>query len=164
MIVVSDTSPLNYLVLIDAIDILPRLFQRVFIPATVSSELQHQRTPELVRAWAESPPSWLEVRSPLHSLTLPGLHRGESDAIVLAEEMGADRFLVDERDAAKIAIRRGLRVVGTLAVLGEAAERSLIDLSLMIRRLQATNFRGPESLIQELLLRYSSRGETNEQR
>jgi len=32
MTVVADTSPLNYLVLIDAIDVLPQLFGRVLTP------------------------------------------------------------------------------------------------------------------------------------
>jgi len=32
MIVVADTSPLNYLVLIDEIALLPALFQKVLIP------------------------------------------------------------------------------------------------------------------------------------
>ena len=32
MIVVSDTSPLNYLVLIDLQHILPELFERILIP------------------------------------------------------------------------------------------------------------------------------------
>ena len=30
MLVMADTSPLNYLILIDAVDLLPRLYQRVF--------------------------------------------------------------------------------------------------------------------------------------
>ena len=40
MIVVSDTSPLNYLVLIDLQHILPELFERILIPAAVREELQ----------------------------------------------------------------------------------------------------------------------------
>ena len=32
MIVVADTSPLNYLVLIDEIDLLPAIFGRVLLP------------------------------------------------------------------------------------------------------------------------------------
>ena len=39
--VVADTGPLHYLVLIDAIDILPKLFGRVLIPEIVAVELSH---------------------------------------------------------------------------------------------------------------------------
>jgi predicted nucleic acid-binding protein len=61
MIVVSDASPLNYLVLIDAVDILPALFGRVLTPPAVWCELHRDRTPEAVRQWASQPPPWLEV-------------------------------------------------------------------------------------------------------
>jgi predicted nucleic acid-binding protein len=39
MIVVADTSPINYLVLIEAIDILPKMFREVGIPRAVYDEL-----------------------------------------------------------------------------------------------------------------------------
>lgn len=38
MIVVSDTSPINYLVLVDQIDRLHDLYQRVIIPPSVMEE------------------------------------------------------------------------------------------------------------------------------
>jgi predicted nucleic acid-binding protein len=40
MIVVSDTSPLNHLVLIDLQQILPELFEWILIPAAVRDEPQ----------------------------------------------------------------------------------------------------------------------------
>ena len=46
MIVIADTSPINYLVLIDAVDILPRIFDCVLIPKAVSqsfSKLKHPK-------------------------------------------------------------------------------------------------------------------------
>ena len=58
---VGDTSPLRYLVLIGAIEILPRLFDDVFVPEAVDAELHHARTPEAVSRWARSPPAWLTI-------------------------------------------------------------------------------------------------------
>ena len=63
MIVVSDTSPLNYLVLIGHVEILPTLFGRVLVPPAVMAELQQSGTPEPVRRWAGMPPGWLETRA-----------------------------------------------------------------------------------------------------
>ena len=58
MIVVCDTSPVNYLVLIGEIDLLPQLFTTVVLPVGVLAELQHPRTPPQVASWAcELPPS-----------------------------------------------------------------------------------------------------------
>ena len=41
--VVADTGPLHYLVLIEVIDILPRLFGRVLIPEIVGAELSRPK-------------------------------------------------------------------------------------------------------------------------
>jgi len=45
MIVIADTSPLNYLVLIGQADLLQRLYRRVVIPEAVLRELSHPETP-----------------------------------------------------------------------------------------------------------------------
>jgi hypothetical protein len=50
------TGPLQYLVLIGAIDVVPRLFEAVTIPAVVQAELLHPVAPAVVRAWAGTPP------------------------------------------------------------------------------------------------------------
>ena len=62
-LIVADTSPLYYLVTINEIDLLPRLFGTVLIPEAVHDELRHPSTPQTVWLWATSPPAWLEVRS-----------------------------------------------------------------------------------------------------
>jgi uncharacterized protein len=51
IIVVADTSPINYLVQIRAIDVLPRFFDEVVLPRAVHRELLHPSTPEAVRRW-----------------------------------------------------------------------------------------------------------------
>ena len=91
MIVVADTSPLNYLVLIGHIEVLPYFYQRVLIPPFVWEELQDANTPDMVRVWAARPPAWLEqhsLRNPPDA-SLNFLDRGEREAITLALEVGA---------------------------------------------------------------------------
>jgi predicted nucleic acid-binding protein len=61
MIVVADTSPLNYLVLLGHIEILPKIYGEVVIPQTVLDELQDSDAPEEVRALFSGPPAWLQV-------------------------------------------------------------------------------------------------------
>src|SRR5882757_5911530 len=60
-LVVADTSPLNYLVMIGQVEILPALFERIFVPQTVQNELRHNEAPESVRRWIAAPPWWLEI-------------------------------------------------------------------------------------------------------
>jgi hypothetical protein len=72
MIVIADATPLNYLILIDQAELLPRLFDRILIPPAVFEELQHQETPDVVRRWIARPPSWLHVQA-LRSVLDPAL-------------------------------------------------------------------------------------------
>jgi len=151
MIVVSDTSPLNYLILIGQVDLLPTLFSRVIAPPAVLAEMRQAGAPQAVAKWADSPPQWLEVIAPA---TIDGSLRmgaGEVEAICLAQELKADCILIDERKASSVARRLGLAVTGTLNVLALAAERNLLDLAVAIAGLQQTNFRGPADLIEDLL-------------
>jgi predicted nucleic acid-binding protein len=154
MLVVCDTSPLNYLVLIEAIDVLPILFNDVYVPPSVMLELAHPRAPVQVRQWSISPPSWLRVVGPMRIDPIFGLHLGETEAIALAQELKADALLVDERDATRIAIERGIPVVGTLAVLAKAIALGLIVQQQTVERLQETNFIGPIELIAPLVDRF----------
>ena len=68
MIVVADTTPLHYLVVIEREHLLPALYGRVLIPPAVADELNHESTPQVVRDWLASRPSWLEIRQPAHTL------------------------------------------------------------------------------------------------
>jgi predicted nucleic acid-binding protein len=61
MIVVSDTSPINYLLLIDRIDLLPRLFEQIIIPEAVCDEMFAPAAPQILQQWIATPPPWLTV-------------------------------------------------------------------------------------------------------
>ena len=62
MTVISDTSPLNYLVLIDLQDVLPALFGHVLIPEAVRRELRSPAAPQPVKVFLDAWPSWLDCR------------------------------------------------------------------------------------------------------
>ncbi len=100
MIVVADTAPLNYLVLMDEVNLLPALFGMVFLPRAVFQELQHAKTPERVRVWAANLPEWAEVRvvASVASPELMTLDIGEREAMQLALELGLSTVLIDEVD------------------------------------------------------------------
>ena len=62
MIVISDTSPICYLVLIGYIDVLPALFGSITIPHTVKEELQHPMAAPAIHQWTANSPTWFQVR------------------------------------------------------------------------------------------------------
>jgi predicted nucleic acid-binding protein len=163
MIIVADTSPLNYLVLIREIELLHKLFGQVIIPSAVWTELRAPGTPEVVQKWADSIPSWLEIRTASFIDPEIKLGAGEVEAICLAGELQADELLVDDRKARRVAVARGLTVAGTLNILEAGATRDLIDLPNAIRRLQQTNFRAPAELVKLLLDRDADRKKSFQQ-
>lgn len=151
--VISDTGPLNYLILIEATWILPRLFASVRIPTAVQEELSYWKAPAVVRAWVAQPPSWLTVAraKSAAALGISHLHSGEREAITLALEEPDSLLLMDDRRGAMDARNLGLAVIGTLAVLDKAAASGWIDLPEMFTRLQATSFRSPLRLMANML-------------
>ena len=153
MIVVADTSPINYLILIGAIDVLPALYQKIVVPPAVYDELQSDATPAKVRAWTAQMPDWFTVL-PVTTLlddALPNLDEGEKQAIALFEETNADALIIDEREGRAEAARRGIFVIGTLGVLNSAAGKDLLNLPDALAKLQTTSFRASPALINLLL-------------
>ena len=141
MNVVADTGPLNYLILVGAVEVLVPLYTRVVIPQTVASELGEIRSPALVRAWISNPPEWLEVvPDPPLDGRLGALDPGERAAIALAPLLGASRLLIDDSAGRDAAERRGLKVTGTLGVLAAAHRGGLLDFEDAVARLSDTNF------------------------
>jgi predicted nucleic acid-binding protein len=51
MIVVADTSPLNYLLQVGCESVLPALYKCIVVPSAVLAELYHPGTPSLVSGW-----------------------------------------------------------------------------------------------------------------
>lgn len=54
MIIVSDTTPLRYLIEIDEIYVLEKLFGEVIIPEKVAEELQRPKTPQQIKNWMQA--------------------------------------------------------------------------------------------------------------
>lgn len=154
-LVIADTGPINYLVLIERIDLLPALFQKVILPSAVQRELDDRETPPSVRDWIANPPAWVEVReTPVRYFddeSLKGLDEGEQAAIALAAALNADLLLMDDREGVMVARSKGLAVTGTLGLLSLAARRGLVDLADSFARLKRTNFRYRREIMDELL-------------
>ena len=156
MIVVSDTSPLNYLVLIDLQHILPALFERILIRAAVREELQSAGAPEAIARFMAAAPAWLETRQVSEvDPKLQHLDRGEREAITLAASLSVGSVLIDERKGRLAARERGLAVSGTLGVLDLAARRGLVNLSDALLRLERTTFRASPRLMARIKERSS---------
>ena len=153
MIVVADSSPLHYLILLEQTALLHRLYGHVLVPESVAAELRAASAPNPVQAWMSRPPSWIEV---VHvsaeeiASVAEELDPGERAAIALAEKIRADLILIDETDGRTEALRRNFRVTGTLGVLRAAAVEGLVDVRSVLNRLAATSFYTDERLLATL--------------
>ena len=129
MIVVSDTTPISELAKVEHLMLLPQLFGTVMIPEGVFNELRAGDHPVSNRV---QDLSWLTVvmvndLQKVNELQkVNGLDLGESEAIALAEEVGAAQVLIDERAARRVAKQRHLPLIGTMGVLLLAKRQGLL--------------------------------------
>ncbi len=158
---VSNTTPLRYLIAIEQEHLLGQLFEKVFVPVAVREELTDSRTPETVRGRVLSLPAWFEVRTVQETQTTAfpvSLHRGERQAILLAEALRADVPLIDEQIGRTIALSQNLPLSGTLGVLERADTMGFVsDFPEVLQRLKASGFFVTEALEQQLLERHRTR-------
>lgn len=152
--VVSNTSPLMYLITIGEHDILRQLFAHILIPQAVCNELCASGAPHRVREVMSTPPSWIMVMATTITIEDAGfllLDRGEQEAICLAEHEHADLLLIDDKRGRHFAQSRKIPVVGKLGVLDRASQCGLIRLSHSLEKLHATNFRIARSILDRFL-------------
>ncbi|WP_089406642.1 hypothetical protein [Granulicella rosea] len=156
MIVVADTTPLNYLILLGFSDALREIYGRVLVPHAVLKEMLRPEAPEAVRRWAMSPPSWIEeVHVGKLDPSLPsGLGAGEREAISFALVIGADVVLIDEQLGRRQAEMRNLKVAGTFGLLFEMSMRGVLDFPAAVRRLSELGFHASPQLEARMLARY----------
>lgn len=156
MIVVADTSPLNYFLRLGRVNLLHVIYGRVLVPTAVLEELRHPSAPPEVRLWASQPPEWLETveASQLDPTFLPKLGAGEREAISLALLMQADILLIDEFLGRQEAEALHIAVAGTLAVLLRASLLGHLDFPSVLQDLRQLGFRVSRTVENDLLALY----------
>lgn len=111
MIVVADSGPLHYLILLDQTSLLHRFYGDVVVSDVVAGELCAARSLQQVRDWMSHPPDWLQlipVTAEEIASVVDALDLDERAAIALTERVQADFVLIDETDG-----REKLRVVAS---------------------------------------------------
>lgn len=131
MIVVSDTTPIISLLKIGRLDLLEGLFGEVLIPNAVYRELTADKrfideageitNASYIKTVSVSNPGAVRI---LRMAT--GLDQGESEAIVLTDELGADILLMDEAKGRTISGQMGITIMGTIGLLVSAYEDKLL--------------------------------------
>jgi len=127
MIVICDASPLIALSVVNKLDLLECLFEKVLVPVSVFNELTIAGKPEALRlaAWMQGKVFAAEDKQLVRSFSL-SLDIGESEAMALYFEKKADYLLIDEKKGRKIAAYNKMNVVGSLGILLLSKQKGLI--------------------------------------
>ena len=161
-IIVADASPLIAFATIRQLELLRALYQQVLIPEAVKQELRlDSGMPGAKRLRQAIKEGWLISRH--YDDTTEScqrlqqiLDKGETEAILLAEFLSSDnkyRFLlIDERKGRKIALKRGLSIAGTGAVLLAAKKKHYIhSVKAELDKMSANGYRLSAALQKKLL-------------
>ena len=132
MIIISDTSVLSNLAVIDQVSLLKAIYHEVIIPQAVADELRNAGDdfPDIQTVLSLD---WIKVRQANRIETIAALEndhlldRGEAEAIALALELKAEELLIDERLGRQEATRLGVPIIGILGILLVAKHRTLIS-------------------------------------
>ncbi len=147
--IVINTGPLIALGRIDGFDIIRRLPFRFLVPLEVAAEIEQGNR----KGYPVSVPSWIEIaESSAPARRHPFLDAGEAAVLQLAIERGIPDVCIDEWRGRRAALASGLRVTGSLGLLGLAKQLGLIPLvSAYVSRLTDAGIHYHPDLIRRFL-------------
>lgn len=138
MFVVSNTSPILNLAIVEQLFLLNQQFNKIFIPVAVLNELKiDENRPGYLVIREALIAGWIQVQEvsdkPFVQILKQTLDHEEAEAIALAIELKADWTLLDEREGRKVAKSFELKVTGILGILLRAKQSGVLkDLQAVI--------------------------------
>ncbi len=149
--IVLDTGPIVALARADALDVVGKLAIEFVAPIAVRDELDEgarQGHPTLAVAWVR----FVTLAAPISPVALAELDQGEAAAIQLALEQQIGIVGIDERRGRRAAAAVGLRVTGTLGLLGRAKVHGIVpSVRPYVDRMHASSVWFDEELVRHFL-------------
>jgi len=153
-VIIADSSPLISLAIIDQLNLLIKLYERVIVPPAVWNEVTVKGR-DMPGALAVSQVTWFEIETPEPQILQPLsilIDPGESEAIALAQKISNSIVLLDDSRARRIAERFDVPRIGTLGILRRAKINGMIDkIRPHIEYLKANNIYMAENLVNAIL-------------
>ncbi len=143
-VVIADTSCFILLLKINEIELLQKLYSRVYT------------TPQVAKEFSDNFPKWIAVQavSNMERLQELGaiLDSGEASAISLSYEIPDSILVLDDLQARKVALKLHLEFTGTFGIIAKAKQRAIIpSVKPLIEKIRQTNFRFSEAVFLETL-------------
>jgi predicted nucleic acid-binding protein len=142
--VISNSSTIIHLAKINELTLLKEYYQTITIPAKVQKECifegEDRKEVEIIKG-----ADWINVEhvkdQNLVKLLRTTLDDGESEAIALAVETGADLILLDDSDAREKARLFGLNITGIIGILLRAkSDGKIVSLKEKLTALKESGF------------------------
>jgi predicted nucleic acid-binding protein len=152
-IVVADTSVLISLSVVGQISLIEKVFGEFYIAEAVWLELNEYENPDFdTSLLAAIKNKVVPIHSKNHLSVI--MDYGESESVILYEELNADYLLIDDRKARLIAESLNVNCVGTLGLLVKAKQKGLIAaLKPIFQNLLSGGRFFSRKLLNEILLR-----------
>ncbi|NWF67235.1 MAG: DUF3368 domain-containing protein [Campylobacterales bacterium] len=140
MILICDSSALIALAICDKLDLLEKLFHKVAIPKAVFYEVTNSNKPEAEKLKLFLKDKICDIDLKSYILSDFTLQIGELEVMALYKNLNADRLLIDDKKAKKVAIANGIKVIGSLGVLLSAKKINLInEIKTSIEMIKSSN-------------------------
>ena len=127
MILVADSSALIALSLCNALEFLDVLFGEVKVPPAVFDEVTEEGKKESIELYEYLIDKIESVSMEDYVITDFSIGRGDLEAMALYKRLGADKLLVDDKRARKLAQLNGMNIIGSLGIFLIAKEKGLIE-------------------------------------
>jgi uncharacterized protein len=154
MTVVSNTSPIIALDAITSLDILRKLYGKIYIPSAVLKEITVQNCNNDIKSL-----QWIQTNDVINKQFVyfleEQLDEGEAEAISLAIQLNADLLIIDEKKGRKIASRLNIKYSGILGELVIAKKLNIISSVKLLTDdlVSKVGFRVSQDLYNEILSR-----------
>jgi len=125
-LVISDSGPIFSLAIVDCLYILDTLFNEIVIPKAVWNEISKDKSFSyypIIEKYFKSKVKEISTSNNLIFI----MDYGESEALILYEELTADFLLIDDKKARAIAESFGANCIGTIGVLSIAKSQGIIE-------------------------------------
>ena len=124
-IVIADTGALISLGHVDHIGLIEEVFGDFYIAQAVWEELQNYENPEFnIKILNKLKERVVEIKSRNHLSMV--MDYGESESVILYEELNADYLLIDDNKARLVAESLDVNCIGSIGLLIKAKQKRLI--------------------------------------
>ncbi|MGK5093467.1 DUF3368 domain-containing protein [Deltaproteobacteria bacterium TL4] len=126
MIIVADSSPLIALASCQSLELLEQLYSTIKVPGVVFDEVTIEGKVEAkaLKAFLKNKVENIDLSN---YLIFPSpLGRGELEAMALYRKLSANKLLVDDLNARKVAKLNNISIIGSLGILLLAKDKKLI--------------------------------------